>query len=315
MQQSLKIIFAGTPEFAVPALQALVDAAHNVCAVYTQPDRPAGRGHKLTASPVKQLAQALHIPVQQPATLKNAEQQEILKNYNADVMIVAAYGLILPEAVLTAPRYGCINVHASWLPRWRGAAPIQRAILAGDSETGITIMQMAAGLDTGDMLCLASCPISDTDTAQTLHDKLAVVGAETLLDTLAQLQAGTLVRTPQPEYLATYADKLTKPEALLNWKSSALALHRAIRAYNAWPIAYTYLDGQVLKIWEAQPLPLQSEQAPGTIIGIHKDSIDVACSEGILAVRKIQWPNKNPVSISEALRAQSHPLLVGKLLG
>lgn len=236
---SLKIIFAGTPAFAVPTLQALVNSSHDVVAVYTQPDRPAGRGRHLTASPVKAFALEHNIPVEQPPTLTKPEPQQGLEFYNADVMVVAAYGLLLPEAVLHAPRFGCINVHASLLPRWRGAAPIHRAILAGDTCTGITIMQMEKGLDTGPMLCQASCPIERHDTSANLHDRLATLGADALLMTLTQLEAGALNPQLQNNSHATYAKKITKAEAGLDWQQTALALERQIHAFNPWPVATT----------------------------------------------------------------------------
>ncbi|MEO6696481.1 MAG: methionyl-tRNA formyltransferase, partial [Gammaproteobacteria bacterium] len=233
----LKIIFAGTPEFAVPALQALLDSAHEVCAVYTQPDRPAGRGRTVQASPVKQLALRHRIPVLQPPSLKDASVQETLRALVADLMVVVAYGLILPAAVLSAPRLGCINIHASLLPRWRGAAPIQRAILAGDDQTGITLMQMDEGLDTGAMLVQRPCPILPTDSAKTLHDRLAALGAETLIETLGPLQDGTITARTQNGDAACYAAKLSKPEAVLDWRLDAAALDRKVRAFNPSPVA------------------------------------------------------------------------------
>lgn len=310
-----KIIYAGTPDFAVAPLQALVDAGYDVVAVYTQPDRPSGRGQKLAASPVKQLATQLAIPVYQPITLKAAEQQKILADFNADIMIVAAYGLILPQAVLDMPKFGCVNIHASWLPRWRGAAPIQQAILAGDSETGITIMQMAAGLDTGEMICLEGCAITDDDTAQTLHDKLAKLGAEAILDGLKLLVSDDLTLTPQQEHLASYADKLTKAEAKLNWQKSALDLHRAVRAYNPWPVAFSEINNKTLRIWQASPMAAAVQAEPGTIVGVSQQSIDVACGEGVLALEKIQWPGKNIISAADVINNQNSELAVGKQFG
>ena len=236
----LKIIFAGTPDFAASALSALIESEHDVVAVYTQPDRPAGRGRKLRASPVKELALKHDIPVLQPEKLKDAETHDVLRSFNADVMIVAAYGLILPQAVLDIPRLGCLNIHASLLPRWRGAAPIQRAIAAGDKESGITIMQMDAGLDTGDILLLSHCPINDNDNGGDLHDRLAEMGASSILEALKDIESGNTKPIKQDDALATYAHKLDKKEAIINWKDSAENIERLIRAFNPWPVAFTY---------------------------------------------------------------------------
>ncbi len=250
----LRVVFMGTPEFSVPAREQLLLDQHQVVAVYTQPDRPAGRGRKLTPSPIKHLALEHGIPVEQPERLKPPEVQARLRAYAPDVMVVAAYGLILPRAVLEIPKHGCLNIHASLLPRWRGAAPIQRAILAGDAETGVTLMQMAAGLDTGDMLLKAVTPIGPGDTAQELHDRLAEQGAQLLLDCLEDLQAGRLRPEPQDEALATYAEKLSKAEAELDWFLSAAVLDRQVRAFNPWPGCYTRWREKQLKIIEALPL-------------------------------------------------------------
>lgn len=314
MTHPLKIIFAGTPDFAVPALKALLTTEHQVCCVYTQPDRPAGRGRKLTASPVKQVALAHHIPVCQPVSLRKPEAQAELQAWQADVMIVAAYGLILPAAVLAAPRFGCINIHASLLPRWRGAAPIQRAILAGDQETGITIMQMDAGLDTGDMLHKLACPIHLSDNAQTLHDRLAALGAEALLPVLAQVQQGTLQPAQQDDALSCYAPKIEKAEALVDWRQDAAYLDRFVRAYNPWPVAYTYLQGEPLRIWQAEPVLQPSNAEPGTIVSVAKQGIDIATGEGMLRLKQIQFPGGKPLNISELLNNSRHPLQAGMLL-
>tara|TARA_R110000868_G_scaffold158036_3_gene385821 strand:+ start:76867 stop:77811 length:945 start_codon:yes stop_codon:yes gene_type:complete len=313
--KKLNIIFAGTPEFAVPSLQALLEAGHNVIAVYTQPDRPAGRGQKLQASPVKKLAEQNSIPVYQPQTLRDDAEQQRIQALQADVMVVAAYGLILPKVILTMPKLGCLNVHASWLPRWRGAAPIQRALLAGDSETGVSIMQMAEGLDTGDVLCLQGCAVGPGDTAQILHDKLGRLGGEAIVETLEQIDNGTAVHTPQEESLVTYAVKLTKQEAVLDWSQSALDLHRAVRAYNPFPIARTQVGDKLLKIWQATPIAAQADMRPGTIVGVNDDSIDVACGEGVLRITEVQWPNKNRQSMKDALHANQHPFVEGGQLG
>ncbi|MGV8935402.1 MAG: methionyl-tRNA formyltransferase, partial [Gallionellaceae bacterium] len=278
----MKIIFAGTPEFAASALAALLDSGHKVAAVLTQPDRPAGRGMQLTQSPVKQLALRHQIPVLQPSSLKNSEILHQLAEFNADVMIVAAYGLILPTAVLQMPRYGCLNIHASLLPRWRGAAPIQRSLLAGDIETGITIMQMDEGLDTGAMLLKTHCPISLHDTTLSLHDKLEKLGAEAIITALEQLEAGNLMAVIQDNTAATYAAKISKAEAQLDWKLTAAELARTIRAYNPFPGAYTLLNGLPIKIWQATEVNAVSAGTAGSVVEISKQGIKVACGNGVL---------------------------------
>lgn len=310
--QPLRIVYAGTPEFAVPALEALIASPHEVVAVYTQPDRPAGRGRRLQASPTKQLALEHGIPVEQPERLKAPEDQARLRDYRPDVIIVAAYGLILPQAVLDIPRHGCLNVHASLLPRWRGAAPIQRAILAGDAETGVTIMQMAAGLDTGDMLARHPCPIGPGDSAAMLHDRLARLGAEALLATLDDLAAGRLAPEPQDERLATYATKLTKDEAEIDWQQSAAAIDRTVRAYNPWPVAFTRLGGEPLRIWEARPLAEDAGTEPGTVVVEGANGIDVASGSGRLRILRLQLPGGKPLAAREFLNGRS---LEGVVLG
>jgi methionyl-tRNA formyltransferase len=283
----MRLIFAGTPEFAATALAALIEAGHDVALVLTQPDRPAGRGMRLTPSPVKQLALQHGLSVRQPATLKDAEVQAQLAAVNADVMIVAAYGLLLPPAVLTLPRLGCLNIHASLLPRWRGAAPIQRAILAGDSETGITIMQMDSGLDTGGMLLRAALPIADQDTALTLHDKLAALGASSIIAALQRLELGTLQAQSQDDSAATYAAKLSKAEGLIDWHKSGTELARAVRAYNPFPVAQSRLKAETWRIWQAQAAPW-SEGIPGEVLQADKDGILVRCGEGALLLKELQ---------------------------
>ena len=303
MSQALKIIYAGTPEFAAVALQALLDSPHQVCAVYTQPDRPAGRGRKLTASPVKQLALQHGIEVLQPLSLKDVDAQQRLAAFEADVMIVAAYGLLLPKAVLDTPRLGCLNIHASLLPRWRGAAPIQRAIEAGDRETGVTIMQMDVGLDTGDMLHKLSTPIGPNDTAATLHDRLATLGAEALLHTLNGLQQGSIQPEPQDDGQACYARKLSKAEAELDWTLPAAQLARRVMAFNPWPVAQTHLDDQVLRIWQAEALGDGSGQ-PGQVIAADKQGIVVACGDGALRLTQLQLPGGKPLNAQQFLNAR-----------
>jgi methionyl-tRNA formyltransferase len=293
----VKIIFAGTPQFAACALEALIQQ-HEILAVLTQPDRPAGRGMQLAISPVKKLALQHSIPVLQPATLKVGEVQKQLANYQADVMVVAAYGLILPLTVLTQPRLGCLNIHASLLPRWRGAAPIQRAILAGDQETGITIMQMDEGLDTGEMLLKKFCPIAADDTSQTLHDKLSTLGAQAITETLHSLAQGKLPAEAQDGTQANYAAKLSKAEAQLDWTQSAEQLQRAVRAYNPAPVAYTTLNGVPIKVWQASLVAAGRSDA-GTVLAINKSGIQVACGQGALNLEILQRPNGKPMPSSQ----------------
>lgn len=305
MSQPLRIIYAGTPEFAVPALQALIDSPHAVVAVYTQPDRPAGRGRKLRASPVKELALQHDIPVEQPDSLRNAAAQRDLATYEADVMIVAAYGLILPQAVLDMPRLGCLNIHGSLLPRWRGAAPIQRSIMVGDQETGVTIMQMNAGLDTGDMLLKKAIPITGQDTSASLHDQLAELGAVALLEVLEGLSSGAIKAEAQDESLVTYAEKLTKAEAVIDWSQPAEVISRQIRGLNPWPVAQTSHQCQPLRIWMAQSLNAHQAVNPGTVVLEGPEGIDVATGDGLLRVTRLQLPGGKPLDARDFLNGRS----------
>lgn len=309
----LKIIFAGTPEFAATHLQALLQSPHQVIAVYTQPDRHAGRGQKILPSPVKQLALQYHLPIYQPLTLRDSAEQEKLKNLDADVMVVVAYGLLLPEAILNAPRFGCINVHASLLPRWRGAAPIQRAIVAGDIKTGVTVMQMDKGLDTGAMLKQESCAIAAEDTAETLHHKLAELGTPALLATLSELESGKLHPVKQNDALACYAAKIQKDEAKLNWQLSATELERQIRAFNPWPIAFAQIDINThLRVWHARVIAESVTAEPGVIVRIDKVGIAVATRANILLLETIQLPGGRAISVADFLNAKRDYFQVGQ---
>ncbi len=316
----VRIIFAGTPPFAAAALNALADAGHEIVLVLSQPDRPAGRGMKLQSSAVKQAARALGIPLFQPDSLKTPEAQAELRAANPDVMVVAAYGLILPQSVLDLPSLGCLNIHASLLPRWRGAAPIQRAILAGDRETGVTIMQMDAGLDTGAMLCRTVVPIGDHDTAASLHDALANAGAHAIVDALANLSG--LVPEAQDETRATYAAKISKEEARLDWCRPAFELERAVRAFNPVPGAWTLLNGAPLKIWSAQAMEaprfmqrgaVAGSHAPGEILSADTDQLVVACGEGMLSIRELQPAGSKRMSVTAFLAGRA--MLPGTRLG
>jgi len=300
----LDIIFAGTPDFAANHLQALIDAEFNVVAVYSQPDRPAGRGKKLTASAVKEVALANNIAVYQPENFKQTESVEQLAALNADLMIVVAYGLILPNSVLTTPRLGCLNVHGSLLPRWRGAAPFQRAIWAGDKETGVTIMQMDEGLDTGDMLKKVSCPIEDDETSASLYAKVAKQAPAVLIETVKQLQAGQLTAEKQDENIATYAKKLSKAEALINWQDDAEFIDRCIRAFNPWPVSYFEWAGQVIKVHQAKIVAATTSASPGTIVNVDKQGIQVATGSGVLNLEVIQLAGKKAMPVQDVLNSR-----------
>jgi methionyl-tRNA formyltransferase len=312
MTTSLRIVYAGTPEFAVPALAALHGSSHQVVAVYTQPDRPAGRGRVLTASAVKAYAQQHGIPVEQPLNFREPQTVAHLQSYAADVMVVAAYGLILPQKVLDVPRLACLNIHGSLLPRWRGAAPIQRAILAGDTETGITIMRMEAGLDTGPMLRMQSLPIAATDTAAAMHDRLAALGAELLLAVLDDLPGALQRAQVQPSEGVTYASKLSKEEALLDWSLPAVQLDRQVRAFNPWPIAETRLHGAQLRIGQANALAVSHRAKPGTVLQATATGIQVACGSDVLNLTQVQLAGKKMQPATDFIK--SH-LLIGVQLG
>ena len=302
----LRIIFAGTPEFAAIHLKALIDSKHQLIAVYTQPDRPAGRGKQLRAGAVGKLALEAGLPLRQPISLKDIEAQQQLAELRADVMVVVAYGLILPQAVLDAPRLGCLNVHASLLPRWRGAAPIQRAIDAGDTVTGITIMQMDAGLDTGDMLASAPCPIDDNSTAAALHDQLAALGAPLLLAVLDDLRAVQLRARQQNDDLASYAGKILKAEAEIDWRRDARQLDRSVRAFNPFPVCFSKLAGKRMKIWQARPAGCAAvKDAPGTILRADREGILVNCGRGQLRIQRMQLPGGRPLAVEQILHAHS----------
>jgi methionyl-tRNA formyltransferase len=304
---SLKLGFAGTPDFAVPALDRLAEA-HRIVAVFTQPDRPAGRGQTLHLSPVKRRALELGLTVHQPVSFKTPEALELLRAAQVDLLVVVAYGLILPAAVLRVPARGCLNIHASLLPRWRGAAPIQRALLAGDPVTGVTIMRMEAGLDTGPMLLSHSIPIDARDNAKSLHDKLAALGALLIEESLGALRADALAEVAQPREGVTYAAKIDKTEAPIQWARHAEDISRQVRAFNPWPMAETRFDGKQLRIWEAEPIdsPRRSDagRPPGAVLTATREGIDVVCGTGVLRILKLQLSGRKPLPAEEFLRGQ-----------
>ena len=311
----LRLGFAGTPEFAVPALDALCNV-HRVCAVFTQPDRPAGRGKALRGSPVKARATERGLRVYQPASFKSPEALETLRSLELDALVVVAYGLILPAAALKCPKKGCINIHASLLPRWRGAAPIQRAVLAGDSKTGVTIMRMDSGLDSGPMLASRAIDIGSGDNAKTVHDRLAQLGAELIAETLDDLCQGRLQEVPQPTEGVTYAGKITKAEALIDWRQDAVQIWRLVRAFNPWPVAETRFNGAQLRIWDAEMRDARPSgdlgaapyaehtKAPGTVLAAAQDGIDVACGSGVLRILRLQLAGRKPVPAHEFIKGQ-----------
>jgi len=307
----LRLGFAGTPEFAVPALDALAEA-QQICAVFTQPDRPAGRGQPLHASPVKARATERGLRVYQPVSFKSQEALDVLRGLELDVLVVVAYGLILPPAALHCPKLGCINIHASLLPRWRGAAPIQRAVLAGDANSGITIMRMDAGLDTGPMLAAREIAIRADDTTKTLQDRLARLGAELMGETLNEMRQGRVREVPQPSEGVTYAPKLNKAEALIDWQQDAVQISRRVRAFNPWPIAETRLDGAQLRIWDAEILDTPATGSrepgggplPGSVLSATHAGIDVACGRGALRILRLQLAGRKPLLAQEFIKGQ-----------
>ena len=303
MSSQLSLLFAGTPEFSVSALNALVASRHRVVAVYTQPDRPAGRGQEVAMSAVKQCALKHQLPVEQPQTLKDPAAVERLAQYQADLMIVVAYGLLLPKTVLDTPRLGCVNIHASLLPRWRGAAPIQRAIQAGDERSGVTIMQMDVGLDTGPMLLERVTPIDARETGGSLHDRLATLGAEALMEAIEAIAAGKATPREQPKEGATYAAKIRKDEALIDWSKPAVEIDRLVRAFNPWPIAETRWNGRQLRVWDAVPMEKQTSAAPGTVIATSDQGIEVATGDGTLQLTRVQASGRKAMPAADFLRA------------
>lgn len=314
----MRIVFAGTPDFAAQHLAALIAAENlNVVAVYTQPDRPAGRGKKLQPSAVKLLAQEHDLAVEQPVNFKAADAVATLAAYNADIMVVVAYGLLLPQIVLDTPRLGCINVHGSLLPRWRGAAPIQRAVWAGDTVTGVTIMQMDAGLDTGPMLSKVELAIEADDTSASIYNKLAAIGPSALVDALTKLAKGELTGEVQNDSDATYAKKLSKEEAAIDWHSDAAFIERCIRAFNPWPGTEFYCGDQRIKVWQAQALTDTgyASAPPGKVLAANKDGIDIQCGHGVLRLLSLQTPGKKPMPCQDILNGRSHWFTVGELIG
>ncbi|WP_046224835.1 methionyl-tRNA formyltransferase [Vibrio sp. ECSMB14106] len=314
MSQSLRIVFAGTPDFAARHLAALLSSEHEVVAVYTQPDRPAGRGKKLTASPVKNIALENNIPVYQPENFKSDEAKQELAELNADIMVVVAYGLLLPQVVLDTPRLGCINVHGSILPRWRGAAPIQRSIWAGDKETGVTIMQMDIGLDTGDMLSIATLPIEATDTSASMYEKLAGLGPDALVKCLADIASSKAVAEKQDDELANYAKKLSKEEARINWSDEAAHIERCVRAFNPWPMSHFEAAENSIKVWQSRVAEQTSDKPAGTILQADKTGIYVATGQGVLVLEQLQVPGKKAMSVQDILNSRASWFEVGTQL-
>ena len=311
MSTPLRILFAGTPDFSVPPLRALLDSEHQVVGVYTQPDRPAGRGRKLTPSPVKEVALEEGIAVEQPLNFKDPADVARLAGYQADLMVVVAYGLLLPEPVLQAPRLGCINIHASVLPRWRGAAPIQRAVLAGDKLSGVSIMQMEKGLDTGPVYLVEEVELEEDETGGSLHDRLSELGAVALMKALPGIADGSLPATPQDDSRSNYAKKLDKAEAWIDWQQPAEAIERQVRAFNPWPVAQTRFEDANMRVWDAYAIKGEGA-APGTVMAAGRDGIDVASADGLLRITELQMPGKRALSAQDFINAHS---IQGTVLG
>lgn len=299
----MNIIFAGTPDFAVPSLQMLLDSKHHICAVYAQPDRPSGRGRKLKPGPVKSLALQFGLPVCQPARLNNPDELKKLAAFDPDLIVVVAYGMILSQSALAIPRLGCVNVHASLLPRWRGAAPIQRAVIAGDEKTGVTIMQVEKKLDAGAMLHKEVCLIGARETASQLHDRLSVLGATGLAKVLPLIESGTYSAEKQDDSLVTFAEKMTKSEAVLDWTQTAVELERKIRGLNDWPVAQTLYQDKVLRIWQAEVIADYEGAVPGSVLESNKKHIDVATGQGILRLQEVQLPGGKRMNAQAFLNA------------
>ena len=309
----MKIVFMGTPDFAVGALESLVEAGHDVVAVVTQPDKPKGRGKEMQQTPVKACAVKHNIEVFQPVKIKTPEAVEVLKGYGADLFVVAAFGQILSKEILDMPKYGCVNIHASLLPKYRGAAPIQWAILDGEKETGVTIMQMNEGLDTGDMLTKVVVPIEDTDTGESLFDKLAEAGAKLLIETIPQIEAGTLKPELQDDSLSTYAKMIKKEMGLIDWKKEACVLERLVRGMNSWPSAYTHFQGKTLKVWEAEVETCETNAVPGSVVEVTKNSIKVQTGKDLLVLKQIQLEGKKRMDVAAFLLG--YKVETGMMLG
>ena len=314
MSKPLKIVFAGTPDFAARHLAALLSSEHDVIAVYTNPDRPAGRGKKLTASAVKNLAVEHNVPVYQPENFKSDEAKQELADLNADIMVVVAYGMLLPKAVLDTPKLGCINVHGSILPRWRGAAPIQRSIWAGDKEAGVTIMQMDVGLDTGDMLKIATLPIEATDTSASMYEKLAELGPQALVECLTDIANGDAVPVKQDDEQANYAKKLSKEEARINWSDDAAHIERCVRAFNPWPMSHFEALENSIKVWQSRIDEQTSDKPAGTILQADKTGIYVATGNGVLVLEQLQVPGKKAMAVQDILNSRANWFEVGSVL-
>ena len=309
----MKILYMGTPDFAVAPLEAMIEAGHEIVLVVTQPDKPKGRGKEMQMTPVKQCAVKHNLPVFQPVKIKQKEEVEKLKSYDADVYVVAAFGQILSQEILDLPRLGCYNIHASLLPKYRGAAPIQWAIIDGEKETGVTIMRMDAGLDTGDMVSKTVVPIAENETGESLHDKLMEAGAKLIVETLPSIEEGTAVFTKQEDALSCYAKMLSKSMGLIDWTRPAVEIERLIRGLNSWPSAYTYLEGKTCKIWEAKAVEETSDKEPGTILNVTKDTFAVSTGQGILQVSTIQMEGKKRMTVRDFLLG--HAIKTGSILG